>query len=563
MKTAAHSPANARATPSFLPMPNGLVQRTCTCGAEAGAESDHHFSRVQVHSPAPAKIQTQLRVNAPGDKYEQEADRVADEVMRMPDPASSVDAGFPQHAPGPSIQRKCAACEEEELQRQPAEEEEELQAKELPGHTPVVTPRTQAQINTSSDGQPLPKSVRAFYEPRFGVDFSRTRIHTGSVAAETTRSLSARAFTLGRDIFFNSQEFQPGTASGARLLAHELTHVVQQGKGARHHGGTRERGSSTAAPNQGPRSWSLQQRVSATQPAIMRLSFDNFKTRLGLTPEMDTVITELFDHTKFKPLWDWLGNCKCQRGDHGPIKLRVRRTFDGVQTFGGFDQKRGILTINAKKREARENPQELVDTIVHEVFHAISWALYHKLCPGQGAELRKLLPGFGPELDIATRPSDWSTFEELQLRKDPCDRLQFATVDEPPTSLKLDLKGGRAELQQFERSGPSASDPCTMFQDLHEEPQAMIVGIVDDIRRQTDIGGPTRTHVIQILREEIRRTKQEAGDVGAGEIFKRAPLLRKFRECRDIECARPRRKRNIDRCFKEVLSPGKRGTNED
>jgi hypothetical protein len=79
--------------------------------------------------------------------------------------------------------------------------------------------------------------VRAFYESRFDADFSRTRVHTGPIATKTARSLNARAFTLGRDIFFNSGEFQPGKASGKRLLAHELTHALQQsGRSVFEHG---------------------------------------------------------------------------------------------------------------------------------------------------------------------------------------------------------------------------------------------------------------------------------------------------------------------------------------
>ena len=77
-------------------------------------------------------------------------------------------------------------------------------------------------------GQPLPASVRNFFEPRFGYDFSQVRIHTNEQAAEMASSINARAFTNGRDIVFGSGEYAPGTVEGKRLLAHELTHVVQQ-----------------------------------------------------------------------------------------------------------------------------------------------------------------------------------------------------------------------------------------------------------------------------------------------------------------------------------------------
>jgi hypothetical protein len=77
----------------------------------------------------------------------------------------------------------------------------------------------------------LPKSTREFFEPRFGRDFSDVRVHTGARAADAAKSLNARAFTLGKDIVFGSGQYFPQTSAGNRLLAHELTHVVQQGGG--------------------------------------------------------------------------------------------------------------------------------------------------------------------------------------------------------------------------------------------------------------------------------------------------------------------------------------------
>ena len=77
-------------------------------------------------------------------------------------------------------------------------------------------------------GQPLPMPVRAFFEPRFGYDFSQVRVHTDSRASESARAVNALAYTVGRDIVFGSGQYMLGTESGKRLLAHELTHVVQQ-----------------------------------------------------------------------------------------------------------------------------------------------------------------------------------------------------------------------------------------------------------------------------------------------------------------------------------------------
>jgi len=200
-------------------------------------------------------IQAKLTVNQPGDLFEQEADRMADAVMRMPDPNSSLDMPVSGHsqqiqvqrmcsdceeekiqrAPE-SIQRMCSKCDEEEIQRQPIETEEEkdkksgLQPKELPGHTNEVTRDAQDQINAlRSGGHSLPDSERAFFETRFGSDFGQVRLHTDSGAAKAARMVNARAFTVGRNVVLGAGEYAPGTIAGRRLLAHELTHVIQQG----------------------------------------------------------------------------------------------------------------------------------------------------------------------------------------------------------------------------------------------------------------------------------------------------------------------------------------------
>ncbi|CAG0963931.1 hypothetical protein METP1_00867 [Methanosarcinales archaeon] len=163
-------------------------------------------------------LQAKLRIGQPGDVYEQEADRVAEQVMRMPDVSSSKDI---------RIQRKCPKCLGGLLGKD--KKDEKLQAKEIASQTPEVTPQTEANINALKGGQPLPESTRAFFEPRFGYDLSRVRVHADSQAAESARTVNARAYTLGQDIMFGAGEFSPGTSEGQRLMAHELTHVVQQG----------------------------------------------------------------------------------------------------------------------------------------------------------------------------------------------------------------------------------------------------------------------------------------------------------------------------------------------
>jgi hypothetical protein len=186
-------------------------------------------------------IQAKLKIGQPNDIYEQEADRIADEVMQMPNKQHIADSSLRPIAYGhsfSSIDNKPYAISHMPklkitplIQRQVEEEEEEeiLQTKEIPGQTPEVTPNLEYRINAlKGGGQPLPESVRAFFEPRFGYDFSQVRVHTETQAAESAQALSAVAYTVGRDIVFGAGQYTPDTTTGRRFLAHELTHVVQQ-----------------------------------------------------------------------------------------------------------------------------------------------------------------------------------------------------------------------------------------------------------------------------------------------------------------------------------------------
>jgi len=114
-------------------------------------------------------------------------------------------------------------------QVEPEEEEEELQTKTTSGSIPEVQPNIESHIHSlKGGGQPLLENDRAFFEPRFGRDFSQVRVHSDSAAADTAKSINARAFTLGNHVVIGSGEYHPNSRSGQRLLGHELTHVVQQ-----------------------------------------------------------------------------------------------------------------------------------------------------------------------------------------------------------------------------------------------------------------------------------------------------------------------------------------------
>ncbi len=191
--------------------------------------------REVLHGP---RLQPKLTAGAPDDAFEREADRVAEDVMRMPEPAEGGEGSAGPPVPTassarPAIQRLSPESDEE-VRRQPMEEPEEepeepLQAKAMPGRIPQLTPDLRSRLGAlQGAGAPLPPSERAFFEPRFGSDFGGVRVHTGSEATDLARRVAARAFTLGRSVVFGAGQYAPGTTAGRALLAHELTHVVQQ-----------------------------------------------------------------------------------------------------------------------------------------------------------------------------------------------------------------------------------------------------------------------------------------------------------------------------------------------
>ncbi|WP_293311663.1 DUF4157 domain-containing protein, partial [Pedobacter sp. UBA5917] len=249
-------------------------------------------SKSVTHSrPGNSAIQTKLKVGAVNDPQEKEADQVAERVMRMPSNSGFAMAGAGGPSSGMQVQRKCASCEqeqkvarkengimrsvvkpavqrkcaacaekekvsrkenvaaenklqrkcscehEEEVSRKPEElkdidQPEVLQAKsESASAAGGIAPSSvQSGINaTKGAGTTLPGNVSRDLGSKMGGDFSGVRIHDTSYSAKLNDSLNARAFTVGNNIYFNKGEYNPNSQSGRFLLAHELTHTMQQG----------------------------------------------------------------------------------------------------------------------------------------------------------------------------------------------------------------------------------------------------------------------------------------------------------------------------------------------
>ncbi len=202
------------------PQPRGPNRRRHNPRSNPRLANNHHIQ----HSPNTPAIQYKLRVSQPHDPLEQEADHIADQVMRM------ADTELPTLTATPQIQRSCCgscagggSCEDEPVARHADNTHQDHAGG---SHVDRAT-----VMNGLGSGAPLPASERSFFEPRMGADLSHVRVHTGGAAAKAAESVQAKAFTLGRDVVFGAGQFSPGTTAGRRLMAHELAHVAQQGIG--------------------------------------------------------------------------------------------------------------------------------------------------------------------------------------------------------------------------------------------------------------------------------------------------------------------------------------------
>ena len=200
--------------------------------------SDSGSSRVRKRTV----IQTDLEVGKPGDKYEQEADAVAQRVMMQPSmdeeeaiqmEAAGEEEEMIQMEPAgeeeemvqmaPSVQMKCEYCErEEKIRRKP---EIHRSGDGIQTASPDLANRIHS---AKGGGRPLELGIQREMESKIGADFSSVNIHTGPASVQMNRELGAKAFTYKNHIFFNKGEYNPHSKQGKHLLAHELTHTIQQ-----------------------------------------------------------------------------------------------------------------------------------------------------------------------------------------------------------------------------------------------------------------------------------------------------------------------------------------------
>jgi hypothetical protein len=181
------------------------------------------FAQKQQNSPTEALVglkratASMRLVPAHADIYEREADRISEQVLRRPESQPQRAYAHGEGYPKGQTER-----------REPGHEPVHVSHVQSIGREPAEVPSIVQTTLNGSPGQPLDSMTRGFMESRFGHDFSKVRVHTDARAAESARAVNAQAYTVGHNVVFGSGLYAPESDAGRRLLAHELSHVLQQ-----------------------------------------------------------------------------------------------------------------------------------------------------------------------------------------------------------------------------------------------------------------------------------------------------------------------------------------------
>jgi hypothetical protein len=305
------------------------------------------------------------------DPLEREADRVADQVLAAP--AHSAVSGAPSR-----IQRFSGQLNGQKMDDAPASVDNVL----------------------ASPGRPLDAALRQDMEQRFGHDFSRVRVHTGTAAEQSVQDISARAYTVGRDIVFGASRFAPGMHEGRRLLAHELTHVVQQSGAAGVHVGQNgdqlslspmslprlvQRDPDKSPPQEDPAKKQAVGAPTKQQPANKTLKSEGIDLGDPVATSTATLIDEVL--ARNQKLAPYIGD-----QIKGGFRIAAKGKFVQDSTDGNFDDAyrktngldssqnvpkdtRGFFDY--KKSEVHLRPDATFGTALHESVHRLaSPALY-------------------------------------------------------------------------------------------------------------------------------------------------------------------------------------------
>ncbi|WP_424103113.1 eCIS core domain-containing protein [Moorena producens] len=332
-----------------LPAKTVTPQTETVAGDRSGIKLDLMQIPVSNHSAMP--VQAKLEIRPAGDKYEQEADQVAKQVVQQ---LNGSQSGKLQQQPTLIGQKNPEV--EEELQRKPG-----LQLKGgREGMT--TTPELESSITRSrGSGQPLSQGIREPMEKAFGgVDFSGVKVHTDGQSDRLNQSMQAKAFTTGQDVFFRQGAYDPGSQGGKELIAHELTHVVQQT------GSTQQR-QIRAKPNEAPLSSLKPKPKISASPLWLNIQLGRDRTnksgnssfgiqRVPLRPDGREDIP-YYSHPAF-PVWSRL----CQEADMG--EEEIHQSF--MDVMGGV--RAGLEAKNPRLDQHRQQEAQLVARELMEKF---------------------------------------------------------------------------------------------------------------------------------------------------------------------------------------------------
>ena len=333
-------PACARKyQPSCRRASGGPAQRT---GATSAGEKHPILSlqRSIGNQAMQRLLQPKLRVSAPGDAFEREADRIALQATSRPR-LQRGGAG-----PGAGV------------------EERVLPGRRIGGGSGGLAPPVVHGV-LRSPGQPLDPATRGFMEARLGSDFGHVRVHSDARAAESAEAVDALAYTVGRDIAFGAGRYSPRTPAGSRLLAHELTHVVQQRAGV-----SGEAGSASTLQRQGGGAG-----AGAAVPAHL---FPFTTSGCGVAPFVEADVV-----TAANAAFDAVKNTNCVKTDY--LRDSILAEFDGltIECEQGTGKPCGrawryfTQTLNLYPEALDPGCDGLESTILHEVVHLAERSLIY------------------------------------------------------------------------------------------------------------------------------------------------------------------------------------------
>jgi len=366
-----------------------------------------------------------------------------------------------------------------------------------------------------------------------GESLADVRVHTDDSAARAAARLDALAFTQGPNVYFAAGQYQPGSHPGRWMLTHELVHVLQQRQG--------EQTAPSRSPAHGPHSRSVAREAGArsiprgpeaaegeanrvaaalvsplgAQPAarvreavapgaIQRLTPDQFRAQLGANDAQKAAIAALFANPTFKTLWDYLATCAAGKKDLGPLTLKVTPglKIGAVERYGGYDSVARALEINPTKPEHLSNPAELVDTITHELIHAVD--------------------------DL-----------EADCKKAGSKAAPLAGAATAQAPKRAELAGDtKEETRLMKEQGPGASNPCEEFIDINKAAQQIIINIIRENITVAKVGRPTVVFVNEILRRDPAAMKE-------------------YVACRDAACKqtdRDKQRTAVGQCSSTILT---------